>query len=294
MAKKTPVRPEDASPEQKAKLAEIRASIFTSQCEPINHDDRLEAIRLMWEAMGHPMPQVFVHASPMAAWRADAQMQAGDDEPTRTQLSDSLNSAYSSIWWRVWDKWYDGGEVLGYEYDEARRHLFKLWCWNCPYVIARVATVHCSENMTELHFDEDEQIHNDSGPAIAWSDKFSIWVIGGVQVDEQIVMNPHTQTVKQIQGEQNEEVKRIRIERYGWEPFLANINAKVLDEQVNEIEQTRECLMSGDGMTVLVCACPSTARVYAMEVAPETKTCAEAHKYLQGPDAQLGQCIGAS
>lgn len=113
-----------------------------------------------------------------------------------------------------------------------------------------------------------------------FADGWTLWNINGVNVDEQIVMQPETQTVQQIKSEENEEVKRIRIERFGWEKYLTAVNARVLDHRRNDIEQTDESLMRADDMNVLVCACPSTARVYALEVDPQVETCEQAQNWL--------------
>jgi len=135
--------------------------------------------------------------------------------------------------------------------------------------------------------------HNDNGPSHLWSDGFAIWTINGVRVDEQIVMRPQTQTVQQIANEQNEEIRRVRIERFGWPRYLSETNAKVLDFRRNDVDATKESLMeAADGSRVLVCACPSTARVYAMRIPREIQTCENAQEWLHG-DRRL-RVVGAS
>lgn len=147
-----------------------------------------------------------------------------------------------------------------------------------------------SERPLAIH-KEQNRLHNEDGPAIEFRDGWKHWVIGGVTVDEQIVMRPETQTLAQIKGEDNAEVKRIRIERYGWDKYLKAVNAVLVEHSRNEVEQTDEALMDADGMRVLICACPSTARVYAMEVPTTVTTCLAAQQWLRN---QRGNCIGAS
>ena len=126
-----------------------------------------------------------------------------------------------------------------------------------------------------------------------WRDGWSLWHIHGVAVDEQIVMRPETQTLAQIQSEQNAEVRRIRIERFGWIAYLRAAGARVLDRRCNEIDQNHEALLeSSDGARVLVCACPSTARMYAMRVPREIKNCTQAQSWLAG-DRPI-RIVGAS
>lgn len=186
-----------------------------------------------------------------------------------------------------WSPWFSHvtfhRDVLNWEHDEmpilnAEEALAKKvgWYWAGTYFCI------LSQPPQEIHFDDQFRLHNENGPALMWADGTKTWWINGLVVDEQIVMNPHTQTIDQIRQEENEEIRRIRIERYGWEAYLTNINAKVLDQRENEIEQTVEVLMEGDNMRVLVVHCPSTGRIYGLEVLGEIKTCAEAQAWLWG------------
>jgi hypothetical protein len=135
--------------------------------------------------------------------------------------------------------------------------------------------------------------HCESGPSHLWADGFAIWTIHGVRVDEQIVLRPETQTIEQIDGEANAEAKRIRIERFGWPRYLKEANAKVIDFRRNDIDATDESLMQAkDGSRLLVCACPSTARIYAMRVERTIETCEQAQRWLYG-DRNV-RIIGAS
>ena len=139
----------------------------------------------------------------------------------------------------------------------------------------------------------DQLLHCDDGPSWLYADGTAGWSIGGVQVDEQVVMRPETQNIAQISGEQNAEIKRIRIERFGWQRYLVDIGAKPVHSRRNDVEGTRESLMkTEDGMACLVCACPSTGKVFALEVDPEIETCEQAQSYLH--PKKHGFCIGAS
>ena len=138
----------------------------------------------------------------------------------------------------------------------------------------------------------------EDGPAIEWSDGSKFWAIRNMGVDEQLVMRPETQTVEQINAEENIELKRIRIERFGWDKYLTGMNATIVDgpeENYSGVDKTIEVLFScnidGDEDTkVLVSSCPSTGRVFAMELGQsfEGTTCEEAQRWL-GP--QTGTCV---
>jgi hypothetical protein len=152
-----------------------------------------------------------------------------------------------------------------------------LWWW--PY---REVCVVC-ERPAEIHSPDGRRLHHDTGPAVRFRDGWSIWAIDGVLVDEQIFLRPETQSLRQIRRERNVEVRRIRIERYGWDRYLARVGAVVVDRRRNDVEATQETLLRApDGETVLVCACPSTARVYVLAVPPDIPTCERAQEWVSG------------
>jgi hypothetical protein len=150
-----------------------------------------------------------------------------------------------------------------------------------------------SERHNELHRDDDGRLHCTEGPALSYPDGWSIYAVGGVRVDEQVIMRPETQTLDQIRSESNAEIKRIRIERYGWKKYLEATGAKVLDRRRNDIEATHEALMQGpDGETVLIAACCSTGKIFSLEVPTTVKNCLEAQNWLSA--GLSGRIINAS
>jgi len=131
----------------------------------------------------------------------------------------------------------------------------------------------------EIHFDEEKLLHNESGPAIYYRDGFSIWSIHGKRVTEQIVMRPETLTLHQIDSESDLDLRAIMLERYGWENYLEDTNAKCLDYRDNLIENTKEALYISDNGNRMVVSCP-TGRVFSLGVPDDIKTCEEAQIWL--------------
>ena len=111
---------------------------------------------------------------------------------------------------------------------------------------------------------------------------WGLWTIEGIPVDEQIVMKPETQTIEQIDKEQNQDVRAIRINRFGWPRYIKESGAVCRDERKNEIEGTLEALFRcRDGSQRLVVTCP-TGRVFALGVPGEVKTCEQSQHWLAG------------
>jgi hypothetical protein len=181
---------------------------------------------------------------------------------------------------------FDMGDRIGVEFDRQKYELYKSYCehvgWIFPY--ENICIV-CDRPTVKWR---DGVIHSDDSPAVEFKDGFKIWAIGGVTVDEQIVMSPATQTIEQINNEENQEIKRIRIERYGWRKYLEDVNAKVLDVSVNSFSM--ESLMDAGDMIILCTYDPSTGRIYALEVDPDCQTCDQAQRYLLAPDIAFSEC----
>ena len=155
--------------------------------------------------------------------------------------------------------------------------LCKLCGWWAPYKnVAIVQHRHC-----ELHRDSDGRLHNESGMSVKYRDGWGVWSIHGVTVDEQVIMRPETQTVDQIGNESNEEVRRVRIERYGWERYLRESNAQVASTRFNERDRQPESLyVMKNGMKRLAVSDPSTGRRYCLGVPGEVETCEQAQSWM--------------
>lgn len=146
-----------------------------------------------------------------------------------------------------------------------------------------------AERPSEVHCNGNGPLHNDRGPSIRWRDGVCAWAINDVvlpiESGEQIVMRPETQTLEEIDREPSIEVKRIRIERFGWMRYLSDIHATVVERRRNDIEGTLEVLCRRGDICALVCHCPSTGRVFVLEVPGNIKTCDQAQKWLWASDS---------
>jgi len=178
-------------------------------------------------------------------------------------------------------------DIIGFECEEHKNYKHYETCTKQSgprYMNPNFCVI--SDFPIELHNYKRDGVlvaHNDKGPSHLWSDGFAIWTIHGVPVTEQIVMSPKTLTIKQIDKEQNQEVKRVMIERFTWARYITETNAKCLDARTNDVDGTSEALMVLKDKSVrLLCACKSTARVYAIRVDNKLKNCQEAQSWMAG------------
>jgi hypothetical protein len=98
----------------------------------------------------------------------------------------------------------------------------------------------------------------------------------GVPVDRRIAFRPETITVAEILGERNAELRRVLLERFGFERFMTEAGAAVVDRD-----------RDAGGERQLLClklSCPSTGRRYLLRVPPTMRTCRQAVAWTAGFD----------
>jgi hypothetical protein len=133
---------------------------------------------------------------------------------------------------------------------------------------------------------EDGVVQSTTGPAIQFLDGYSVYIIDGIRLNEQIVMRPETLTIHQIKSEADQDKRSIMIDRFGWPRFLEESNAKCIDKRDNYIENTKEALFKSDNDNRLVVTCP-TGRVFALGVPSSIKTCEDAQCWLGNEEEKV-------
>lgn len=109
----------------------------------------------------------------------------------------------------------------------------------------------------------------------------------GVRIDERIAFHPETITVEEILHEPNAEVRRVLLERVGFEWFVLRAGAEVLDTDRDTGGERRLLRIALPGDEDLVCVavfCPSTGRQYVLRVPPQMCTCRQAVAWTAGFD----------
>jgi len=86
-----------------------------------------------------------------------------------------------------------------------------------------------SERHNILARDERGRLHSVTGPAVAYPDGWAIYAVHGVRVPADIITNPESVTAERIDKEQNAEVRRVMIERMGYERYILESGAQLLN-----------------------------------------------------------------
>jgi len=144
------------------------------------------------------------------------------------------------------------------------------------------------ERTSVVKQDSENRIHCEDGPAIAYPDGWSIYAIHGVRVPEYVVMRPHEITVNDIQQEQNAEIRRIKIDRYGQSRYLMDSGAKLVHE--DDWGQLYKTELDNDEPLVMVKVVNSTPepdgsyKDYFIRVPPTCRTALEAVAWTFGKE----------
>ena len=72
-----------------------------------------------------------------------------------------------------------------------------------------------SDRPATLSRDDQNRLHNETGPAVSYTDGYALYAVHGVLVPEDIIMNRETITVSRIDNEDNAEIRRVMTELYG-------------------------------------------------------------------------------
>ena len=245
-------------------------------------EDIESIVHEVWNKLGYPSPRVILTDTPMHAY--NIVREAGIKDPNKF-------NTYFAIWFNSYSAMFEWAKENGEDIPDDELDRFIKWTVCCPAIFYDDDEVYVSRSIKGLKVDENQRLHCEDGPAMELHDEHSeleeecnMWFINGVEVTKQIVMSPETQTIGDIAGEINEEIKRIRIDRYGWSRFLEEIDSIMIDENKNDIEGTKEYLFTADlGNTTIkamLCICPSTGKEFVLEIDPSVETCEEAQSWL--------------
>ena len=142
----------------------------------------------------------------------------------------------------------------------------------------------------QLSLNEEGNLHSATGPAVSWADGTRLWFNDGHYLNEcgeRIVMASSTLSTAHILEISNEETRRVAIDRFGWDRFIAEANCPVIDRRTNDIDNTIEMLVGAPDadegrsrQNKMVLFCRSTGRRYFLGVPRNVSTCEEAQKWM--------------
>lgn len=107
----------------------------------------------------------------------------------------------------------------------------------------------------------------------------------GVPIDRRIAFEPETITAPEVLGTVNAELRRVMLERMGYEAFMLGADAQELDRDTDpggERRLLRVPLVGDEDIVCISVFCPSTGRQYLIRVPPLVRTCRSAAAWIAG------------
>ena len=144
------------------------------------------------------------------------------------------------------------------------------WWW--PYEHAVVLT----DRPTALHLDEQHRLHQAPGPALAYADGLALYAWHGFTLEPEFAQSLGTLTFASFRDQQNAELRRIMLEYFTVERFLAESDAQPVHE--DGTGKLWRIEFPDDEAVVLVEVVNSTPEpdgtfhVYFLRVPPDTRT----------------------
>lgn len=153
------------------------------------------------------------------------QMSYGD------QQKEAVGNYFSCTWGQYWLALYDfPRQIMQSTYTVEEDEHLDVWLnvvRNCGLFLAYDEACFVCDRPTSLKTDEQGRLDNLTGPALSYSDGYSIYARHGVLLPTDIIENPETITVKRIVDERNAEVRRVMLEIYGAAKFMFAAGAKI-------------------------------------------------------------------
>jgi hypothetical protein len=109
----------------------------------------------------------------------------------------------------------------------------------------------------------------------------------GVAISRRVAFEPETLNHLEVLAERNAEVRRVMIERMGYDRFLEQTQAQVLDRDRDRGGERRLLRIEIPDDEPLVCVsvqCPSTGHQFVLRVPPQTTSCHQAIAWTAGYD----------
>jgi hypothetical protein len=244
--------------------------------EPVDFEKAKEAVNLAYKLADLPPPGNYhLVDSPIAAVKLIKQLAPKKSESEI--LSEMSYGNHDAPWLSFYDFFKNVVGVKNLEKIEGLIAISKEMGWLSMYD----TDVVIQKRPTEIHFDENNVLHNETGPAIRYADGFSVYSWHGVRIPGDWIEHKNTKLTPKIALTwANLEQRRCACEILGWAKILKDLKAKVIDEDGDpEIGILVEVNLPDIGKEKFLKVLCGTGREFAIPVPPEMKTALEANAW---------------
>jgi internalin A len=162
------------------------------------------------------------------------------------------------------------------EIFHCKQQLFEECGWILPF--EKVCLI-CDRPL-HLRFDAENQLHAEGEPAIAFADGYSLYFHHGVKLPEQYgKVHPDLWQAEWLLSEENAELRRLLIERIGYDRICQQLQAVELDSW-QEYTLLKIDDADVEPIYLLKMTCPSTGHIHALRVRPDLESAQEAIRWV--------------
>jgi hypothetical protein len=160
---------------------------------------------------------------------------------------------------------------------------------HCGWLSMYEDTVVFQDRPDVIKMDDQNRLHSEEGPAIRYSDGFSVYAWHGVIVPSEWIEKKGELSAKDALTWENIEQRRCACEIVGWATILRELNARTVDVDDDPMIGTLvevDIPEVGNNEKFLKVLC-GTGREFALPVPPEMKTALEANAWTYGLDGDI-------
>ena len=158
----------------------------------------------------------------------------------------------------------------------CKQQLFEECGWIFPF--ENICLV-CDRPL-HLRFDSANELHAEGEPAIAFADGYSLYFHHGVKLPEKYgKVHPDLWQAEWLLSESNAELRRVLIERIGYDRIYQQLQAVELDSW-QEYTLLKIDNADVEPIYLLKMTCPSTGHIHALRVPPDMPSAKEAIRWV--------------
>ncbi|MEG4145644.1 DUF6745 domain-containing protein [Microcoleus sp. Pol12B5] len=202
--------------------------------------------------------------------------------PVNSSLGEEYHSYIHPIamagYWTIFDFCFSGLKCNPNHINWQALLFFTTQCgWIFPY--EKVCIV--CDRPRILSFDSQHRLHAEGGPAIQFSDGYSIYSYHGVTLPEKYgKLHPHEWQSQWVLEEENAEIRRVLIQGIGYDRIARELAAVELDTWQEYTLLKIDTKVDVEPIYLLKMTCPSTGFIHALRVPPDINSAREAIKWV--------------
>ena len=151
----------------------------------------------------------------------------------------------------------------------------------CGYIFTFEKICFICDRPRILSFDNQDRLHAEGSPAIQFADGFSVYCYHGVMLPEQYgKVHPNEWRSQWLLEEDNAELRRVLIQRIGYERICQELQAIELDNWQEYTLLKINADVDEEPIYLLKITCPSTGHIHVLRVPPDMTSAREAIRWV--------------